>query len=358
MALFSLTDIKINNIPDGFVSDRLVGSQYDYNTYKYPIDLGSPDKAHYMVIHINEQRKTQFPSQVASDTPSVIENQQTFGAKTGLENVTGAIRRISGLAQETFNLPQSVTLTQNNDVRTIRRTTDTIALYMPDTLNFTYNQQYSSTNIQGVAAVGSAAVDALKQYQKGGISGVIENIGSFLGRTAATKIFGEGTGAAIAQNLTGLAVNPQLELIYSSPEFRQFRFDFIFYPRSTQEAKEVQKIISRLRFHQAPEIKQGTGAFFLVPPSEFDIKFYYNGRENLNVPKISTCVLTTIDTDYAPNGWASYERPGEFDPSLGGTGMPVAIRLSLGFQEVEFMTKNNYNSMEKTLAVSDLNLEL
>jgi hypothetical protein len=38
--------------------------------------------------------------------------------------------------------------------------------------------------------------------------------------------------------------------------------------------------------------------------------------------------------------------------------MPVAIRLSLGFQEVEFMTKNNYNSMEKTLAVSDLNLEL
>jgi hypothetical protein len=358
MALFSLTDIKINNIPDGFVSDRLVGSQYDYNTHKYPIDLGSPDKAHYMVIHINEQRKTQFPSQVASDLPSVIQNQQTLGAKTGLENINGALRSASNTLSQTLNLPQSLTLDKNNDVRTIRRTTDTIALYMPDTLNFTYNQEYSTTNIEGIAAVGAAAVDAFKQYQRGNKSNIVENIGAFLGNKAATTILGQGTGTAIAQNLTGLAVNPQLELIYSSPRFRDFRFDFMFYPRSTQEAKEVQKIISRLRFHQAPEIKEGFGAFFLVPPSEFDIKFYYNGRENLNVPKISTCVLTTIDTDYAPNGWASYERPGEFDPSLGGTGMPVAIRLSLGFQEVEFMTKNNYNSMEKTLAVSDLNLEL
>lgn len=346
MALFNLTNIKIENIPDGFVSDRFVGSQYDYYTYRYPIDLGSPDKAHYMVIHINEQTKTQFPSRTTSDVPSVIENQQKFGAKTALQSITNDAKELTKYITEKAQVDQSVILDNQKSVRTIRRTTDTIALYMPDTLNFTHNQQYSTASMQGLAAILSGASETYKKLQSGDVKGAVGNIASFLGRQGANALFGEGAGAAAFQSLTGLVVNPQLELVYSSPEFRSFRFDFMFYPRSSAEAKEVQNIISRLRFHQAPEIKQGTGAFFLVPPSEFDIKFYYNGRENENIPKISTCILTTIDTDYAPNGWASYEKPGEFNPSVGGTGMPVAIRLSLGFQEVEFMTKDNFYNMD------------
>ena len=132
-----------------------------------------------------------------------------------------------------------------------------------------------------------------------------------------------------------------LELIYSSPSLRTFRFDFQFYPRDEKEAKEVQDIIQRLRFHQAPEVAQGgTNGFFLVPPSEFDISFYYNGRINPNIPKISTCVLTSMDVDYAPGGFSSYEIPGE-NATVGGTGMPVAIRLSLQFKETEIMTKSS-----------------
>jgi hypothetical protein len=122
----------------------------------------------------------------------------------------------------------------------------------------------------------------------------------------------------------------------------------MMYPRSSKEALEVQRILNRLRFHQAPEILKegagGFGSFFLVPPSEFDIEFYYNGRINPNIPKISTCVLTSIDTDYAPNGWAAYEVPSDRGNSvLGKTGMPVGIRLSLNFQETEILTKDNFD---------------
>jgi hypothetical protein len=80
----------------------------------------------------------------------------------------------------------------------------------------------------------------------------------------------------------------------------------------------------------------------MVPPSEFDIEFYYNGEVNPNIPKISTCALTSISIDYAPNGFRAYEVPGENSPKMGSTGMPVAMRVNLSFRELEIMTKFNY----------------
>ena len=138
---------------------------------------------------------------------------------------------------------------------------------------------------------------------------------------------------------TGRVVNPMLDMVYSSPAFRTFRFDFMFYPRSQSEAKQVNEIIRKLKFYQAPEYDSSGQAYFLVPPSEFDIKFYCNGVENVNIPKISTCVLKSIDVDYAPNGWSAYETNNNA-PSDGGTGMPVAIRMGLQFTETEILTKN------------------
>ena len=139
----------------------------------------------------------------------------------------------------------------------------------------------------------------------------------------------------------GKVQNPMLEILYSSPEFRTFKFDFLMFPRSEKEAEEVQKIIDRLRFAQAPELVQGSGGFFMYPPSEFDISFYYNGTVNPNIPKISTCVLTNIDTDYTPNGFSAYESYNDPTPRIGRTGMPVGIRMSLTFKETEYLTKNN-----------------
>ena len=132
-------------------------------------------------------------------------------------------------------------------------------------------------------------------------------------QTCALPICSAQTGKAIMAS-TGRVQNPMLEMIYKSPNFRSFQFDFTFYPRDEMEALEAQRILERFRFHQAPEILAGTGGF-LVPPSEFDIKFYYAGRENPNIPQIATCVLTQLDVNYAPNGFAAYETPGENNPA-------------------------------------------
>jgi hypothetical protein len=132
-----------------------------------------------------------------------------------------------------------------------------------------------------------------------------------------------------------------IEVVYSSPALRSFRFDFMFYPQSKIEAIEVQKIIQLFQFHQAPEISNnGTNGYFLVPPSEFDIEFYHAGIENINIPSISTCVLTSMDVDYAPNGFSAYETGGA-KVEYGGTGMPVAIKMSLDFKETTMVFKSS-----------------
>ena len=217
-------------------------------------------------------------------------------------------------------------------------TKDAIALYMPDTLLYQHQQNYDNlspgNSVSGQLAAGVAKI---AQGEK-----VLDSL-----KGAAAAIFSEkaggkfgATGALGAFAATGAVVNPIMEVIYQSPNFRTFQYDFLFYPRDEAEAIQVQKIINTLKFHQAPEFLEGYGVGLLVPPSEFEIKFYYSGKENENIPTVGTCVLENIQTDYAPNGWSAYEVPGQLTPELGGTGMPVAIRLSLQFKEITYLTKN------------------
>jgi hypothetical protein len=81
----------------------------------------------------------------------------------------------------------------------------------------------------------------------------------------------------------------------------------------------------------------------LIPPSQFDIKFYYGGKQNPNIPPVATCVLNDITLNYAPNGWSAYEVPGENDPQIGRTGMPVAIQMTLQFTEITYLIKQDFN---------------
>ena len=388
MALFSLTDITFNKEGSRGPLNDLVDSKFDYNVFRYPEDLGTTyDRGHYLLVHVNEQAKTSFKGSRTTDVPTITANRKALAGQYGSVNlagnikntgsaIQGALKNIPGLSSITdsiskvfgdatssdnplVNLAANTTkgvldttsayynnLTNENFVRTIKRTTDTIALYMPDTMAFDYKQHYSDVSLgdsplAAAAAAGSSLADALKS----GASA--EQIGRAVGNLTpfvAGYILNQTNIGKAVFATQGAVVNPMLELLYSSPSFRTFRFEFMMYPRSEKEAAEVQKIIGRLKFHQAPEYVKGSSGYFLVPPSEFDIKFMYNGKENMNIPKVSTCVLTGIDVDYAPNGFAAYEVFGDGKPSLGGTGMPVGIRLALQFKETEILTKSNFSS--------------
>ena len=393
MAFFSLTDIKY--IPGQNRNFEINSDQFNIHNRRYPIDVGSTDKGHYMMFFINVQERTQVGGYTYDDTATAKVSENTSGSQNvitaaqelgtnSLDLITdsntkqdddlvrlgegsydgsassneGLIRlgegsyngSVSGndiASKYAKSLKESDLLKRGNFFRTIKRTKDTIALYMPDTLAFDYQQSYSDVSVAsglGLVGAGLQAGASLMNAGKKGFDAVQKNMAPFVAEATA----GVGSKFGLDKNVlftalsaaTGgaLAVNPQLELIYQSPSFRNFRFQFMFYPRSIQEAKEVLSIIDTFTFHQAPEVLSSSFGRYLVPPSEFDIQFYYNGKENPNIPKVSTCVMTGISVDYAPNGFASYETLVN-EPERGGTGMPVAIRMDLSFKETEIITK-------------------
>ena len=380
MGLFNLGDISFNTSNRPGIT-KLASSQYNSTLLRYPIDLGAADKGHYILININAQINSSYKYSAIGDTPTVIANQAARNAASGASSTAAVAANIvkaigetaTAVEKELSDVPiigqladatrradnatggilsaglDSVkTFAKNIDpnvgIRTIKRIADTVALYMPDGLKFNYQQDYNSSlalGNSGLQALGSYASSAIDTYKNGGgVNGQINNAAPFLFNFLANKL-GDVGKVLFTAGSGGMVQNPMREILYSSPGFRQFRFDFLMTPRDEKEAVEVQNIIDKLRFHQAPEIIAGSGGFFMYPPSEFDISFYYNGTENPNIPKISTCVLTNIETDYAPNGFAAYEVERERTPTMGRTGMPVAIRLGLSFMETEYIVKGS-----------------
>ena len=371
MALFSLTDIKF--LPSESRGANI--TDFNLTNKRYPIDLGSTDKGHYIMFYIFTQNRTQVGQTSQTNTPQNFQNIDTdqntnIGAEGQdvQESVSGTYgstfddtigKRAVQYLNEGVNLLSNIKsfapgsdqnlLAKGNFFRTITKTNDTIALYMPDTLAFDYQQSYNNLSVTkelgnlGLAAqAGASTYDAYRKT--GSISSAAKNAAPFAAEIA--KEAGLPTGGKVLFSalsaVTGgaLAINPQLELIYEGTDFRSFRFSFMFYPRSKKEAIEILDIIDSFTFHQAPEILSSSFGRYLVPPSEFEIEFRYNGGINPNIPKVAPCVLTSISVDYAPSGFASYETlMSANQPERGGTGMPVAIRMDLSFKETRIITK-------------------
>ena len=371
---FNLLGTSVSVDPSRGPLGELYSNQQSTNLLKYPIDLGDKaDRGHYMVFYIKKQTKGINNANVPkADSLSNGEiggstNFSTAVQKTVSQTATGIVSQVinslfnstptgqtyrndsaatANLLKGSIKNKQGAAAFLSEQRKTVL-TKDSIALYMPDTLMYSYTQSYESLSpgktIAGqigaqLGGTGGTATDFKDRLKDLGAAGAaIANLN-------IEKKFGSDFTKIATYKAIGGIVNPMLEVIYSSPAFRQFRFDFSFFPRSKTEALMVQNIIERFRFHQAPDLATQTSSAILVPPSEFDIKFYYAGSINPNIDSIGNCVLTSIDVNYAPNGFQSYEMPGEDTPTWGGTGMPVEIQLSLNFQETVILTKSDFQS--------------
>ena len=397
MAFFTLTDIKFTPKISSYNNKATIaGNEYDKTIKRFPSNLASDSQyGHYVVFYINTQTNTQFETgtQLKNTLTQVAANRQAIDrlrgagtsnmgltgknfresfAKTGIgnaltsladsvKNVTGAVGNSkvgkaasSVLDNSLFNfvikeagdaeksLAEGIAFAENNFYRSTKRTSTAIALYMPDNLNFNY--QHSFNQVSPSSAFGAVPTAVMQAFNsavdKKETDSTVKTLSPFIAEAITTGI-GKITGNAdqMFSAFTGLVNNPQMELLFQSTERRSFNFDFSLTPRSQQEAKDIMEIVRLFKFHAAPEILKGVSGRYLIPPSEFDISFFYNGTVNPNIPQISTCVLNSVSVNYAPDGWAAFEVSNDSNPSIGGTGMPVSIRLSLNFTETQIITK-------------------
>ena len=134
------------------------------------------------------------------------------------------------------------------------------------------------------------------------------------------------TTVAAGKLAAKVATNPFREVLFEAINYRSFNFSYTFLPKSIKEVYNIKQIIDLFKFHMHPELSKD--GLFYVYPSQFDIQYYFQGKENNFLHKISTCVLTNMQVDYGNEYFSSF-RGGE----------PTEIRMKLTFQETELMTK-------------------
>ena len=93
MALFTLTDIQFKSQNrQSTAPQNLISNKYKTNTLRYPLDLGELDKGHYMVFHINEQVRTQFPGVPSGDEVTAHLQRNDLNKANGVStDVAGVI---------------------------------------------------------------------------------------------------------------------------------------------------------------------------------------------------------------------------------------------------------------------------
>lgn len=294
-------------------SGDLEQTRYDFNYRVFPSDLGEEDNDHYMIININ------IPYSGLSGGPlgsTAIVEALTTGTETGDFSKVDLLRfgndpSFLGFIGDLFSGDKTALY------RGTKRIAESIALHMPNGgLVYTEDNKYEEVSMTAMA--GSA------------ISGVADVIDSALGTNGAITKVVDGIGSAITTGakLAGYPINPQVEVLFATRPMREWMFEVLLAPRNEKESETVREIIRTMRLYSAPELT-GLG-FFLIPPAEFDITFYRAGKENEYLPRINTCVLKRFEVDYAP---------AEGKYSTFSTGAPVAVRMSMNFQEVEMLHK-------------------
>lgn len=251
--------------------------------------------------------------------PSDLSDSTEYGHMMVFTAYTPQSARAANLIRAGFT---PVTNAVNNGqplVNPQRQMLDQIYLYVPggSQNNLTWAQAHEYEDIKMAGLATSAAAGVL-----GAISGV-----------------DPGTIAKAGQIAGGIfrtQINPYVEVLFRGTKLRAFDFSFMFAPQSAPDAAQLYGqygILSRFRYHAAPEISGGGDGLLFKSPSEWEIDFLYrdggNWAPNDKIPRIAKGVLTRVDVDYNPDTeFSSFEN-----------GAPTSARLTMRFTEMEIIDK-------------------
>lgn len=209
--------------------------------------------------------------------------------------------------------------------RAQKRLKTAIALHVPNQLSIRYGMQWGeedTATAMMAPILGEAALKALDQKNIANLAEPAKAAVANLGLTS-------GPNAGAVSAATGLAANPRKEQVFKGVDFRTFQFEYQFFPRDAKEAQNVMSIIKAFKLHMHPEFKD-SNKFLYIYPSEFDISYYTNGRENMNLHRHTSCVLTELNVNYTPNAtFTTFEN-----------GMPTQINVTMSFRELSLMDKD------------------
>ena len=146
---------------------------------------------------------------------------------------------------------------------------------------------------------------------------------------------GQATGVkGILARTEGKIINPNMELIFNSPQLRDFSFTWKMSPRSEAESIVIKKIIRMFKQSMAP--KKTEAELFLRAPNTYKLQFIHAAtrKEHDFLPLIKECAMTGFNVNYTPDGnYATYRNSAM-----------VAVELSMTFKELEPIFNDDYKN--------------
>lgn len=308
MAIISLpTSIGGLTIPGSLTNGplgALFGNKFGRNDISYPRDLGSATRGHYIQFKISEVKPATYDELKGKISSGFSSGLDAIGdaLKDPMAAITSTAEGITNFVNDPESITKALTFTQSKTIPA-----GSISLYIPDTVNFTYNAQYENTSL------------ATASQQTPLVRAVLKPV---------VQSFRQNDALKLLLRSQGYAFNPNLQLLFDGINFRDYQMAFTFTPYSKQEAQTVAKIIETFKKHSAPRLGTAGGMFF-IPPSIFEPVFYFNGRENKKINRIAKSVITSVDVNYAPNGFSTYD-----------DGAPIQTQLTINFKEIELITRD------------------
>lgn len=340
--------VKLSNFTRGGSTGSEV-NKYNVSSHSYPSDLMADTMIYggnYVIFYINvavDSKLAQSLSEADFVEPLSprdrgdligmnLNKSQLFASNAAL-NVGGAVAgkalgiggagaAAAGLA--TVGAGANVAMAASA-TRAQRRLKTAIAMHVPNQLSIRYGMQYDEDDTGALAMMAVAGSELIQAAKNKDAKNLSDPAKAIITNLSLSK--GPNAGAMSAS--TGLAANPKKEQVFKGVDFRKFSFDYQFFPRDEKEAQNVLNIIQEFKYHMHPEFKDSNN-FIYIYPSEFDIFYYNNGQENMNIHRHTSCVLEEMNVNYTPNGaFTTF-----------ANGMPTQINVTMAFRELALLTKD------------------
>jgi hypothetical protein len=196
-----------------------------------------------------------------------------------------------------------------------------------------------STAVRGAAQgnIGGVISDTLQNA--GGIANLFsaqssdfrEVVASSVSASLLQKTLGlQVEPSDILARTTGKVVNPNMELLFRSPNMRRFELQWKFTPRSKDEGAMVRKIIKFMKVNSLPYF-EGKSQNLINSPNVFFIRYMNGNTRNKALPQPKICALVSFGIDHSSDGqgWAAFE-----------DSQPISTVFTMTFSELTPLFKN------------------
>ena len=243
---------------------------------------------------------------------------------------------------------------------------NTIKLPIPNDLRVSNGVEWGGAKANAIemAAMTGMTNAAAKISEDGVLSGLMSSFGSMgdlINEFGKLSVNDQGSGQALTAFLSklalsklninvdtnqfvarsnGIAINPNLELLFSSPKLRNFTFRFDFAPNDETDARNSRLIMRIFKQGMLPTGyagKDGTSSVFIGSPHVYRIG-YFNGTKRIRgLPIHKICALTQCSINFTPeNVYQSYSD----DRAVSN---PVRSVMELAFTELTPLFAEDYN---------------